>query len=112
MHGDYFPSLGCSKLVANRTTTNAHKIDVVIMGTLLTSRTRGHHRLRWREGQNATFVGHVRKVFLVRVAAIQRRASRHETEVRVLHGESWTGLVEFSMLVRAGVAISCDAQLL
>jgi hypothetical protein len=34
MHCDYFLSLGCSRLIANSTSTNAHKIDIVIMNPL------------------------------------------------------------------------------
>jgi hypothetical protein len=40
MHCDYFISLGYSKLIANSTSTKAHKIDIVIM----TSPKRPHLR--------------------------------------------------------------------
>ncbi len=52
-------------------------------------------------GPSATFAVRIRKVFLVRVAAIRRRASRRETETRALHGESATGPAKLS-IARAG----------
>ena len=78
MHCDYFISLGCSRLIANSTSTNAHKIDIVIM----TPPKRPRSRLSptaLGQRPSATFEVRVRKVFLVRVAAIRRGASRRET---------------------------------
>jgi len=85
--------LGSSRLIANSTSTNAHKSDIVIM----TPPYRPHSRLSATasaQGASATFEVRVRKVFLVRVAAIRRRASSSETEQ-----------------IPLGIAESCDAPL-
>lgn len=79
MHCDYFLSLGYSRSVANSANTSAQKIDIGIMAG---PPNRPHSRLAptaSARSSSATFELRVRKVFPVRVAAIRRRASRHES---------------------------------
>lgn len=83
MHCDYFLSLGWSRLVANNANTSAQKIDVVIMAG---PPNRPHSRLSPTAAEQeptAIFERRVRKAFLVRVAAIRRRASGRKAQVRV-----------------------------
>ena len=108
MHCDYFLSLGCSRLIANSTSTNSHKINIVIMAPPNPPDSR-LSPAAWAQRPAATSGVRVRKVFLARVAAIRRRASTSETEVRARRG---TSPCPESFRDRIGLEISCDARLL